>query len=334
MVPISPRLGFAACGLLVAVAAGATFVASRRHDEPAPVARPATQASMAPVAAPPAPSFPAPSFPAPSFPAPSFDVVRVAPGGNAVFAGRAEPSATVSIQSNGAEIGTAKADSRGEWVFLPSAPLPPGAQQLALVARGAAGGDLRSDGTVLLVVPDRAAPATTAPDPVLAVLSPPSGAPRVLQGPAPAPAGRLSLDVVDYDTGGQIRFTGAGPANAPVRVYVDNASVGDARTDGAGRWTLEPGATVKPGVHAVRVDQLGAKGQVLSRVEMPFQRADLPSLEPGRVVVQPGQNLWRLARQAYGAGVRYMVIYRANQDQIRDPARIYPGQAFTVPGGS
>jgi len=51
------------------------------------------------------------------------------------------------------------------------------------------------------------------------------------------------------------------------------------------------------------------------------------------VVVQPGQNLWRLARSAYGTGVRYTVIYLANRDQIRDPRLIYPGQAFAVPPG-
>jgi nucleoid-associated protein YgaU len=49
------------------------------------------------------------------------------------------------------------------------------------------------------------------------------------------------------------------------------------------------------------------------------------------VVVQPRQNLWRLARRAYGAGIRYTVIYQANHDQIRDPRLIYAGQIFTIP---
>jgi LysM repeat protein len=50
------------------------------------------------------------------------------------------------------------------------------------------------------------------------------------------------------------------------------------------------------------------------------------------VVVQPGANLWRIARRAYGRGVRYTVIYAANRDQIRDPRLIFPGQVFAVPG--
>ncbi|TIU03824.1 MAG: peptigoglycan-binding protein LysM, partial [Mesorhizobium sp.] len=33
----------------------------------------------------------------------------------------------------------------------------------------------------------------------------------------------------------------------------------------------------------------------------------------------------------YGQGVRYSTIYLANQDQIRNPDRIWPGQVFKVP---
>jgi nucleoid-associated protein YgaU len=67
---------------------------------------------------------------------------------------------------------------------------------------------------------------------------------------------------------------------------------------------------------------------------MPFERAQLsPQDVPAdRVVVQPRQNLWRLARNAYGKGIRYTEIFEANRDQIRDPNLIFPGQVFTVPG--
>ena len=53
---------------------------------------------------------------------------------------------------------------------------------------------------------------------------------------------------------------------------------------------------------------------------------------PGsRVMVQPGDSLWLLARQIYGEGIRYTVIHAANQSQIRDPNLIYPGQVFSMP---
>ena len=49
------------------------------------------------------------------------------------------------------------------------------------------------------------------------------------------------------------------------------------------------------------------------------------------VIIQPGDYLWRIARERYGSGIQYTLIYEANKDQIRDPDLIYPGQIFEVP---
>jgi nucleoid-associated protein YgaU len=51
----------------------------------------------------------------------------------------------------------------------------------------------------------------------------------------------------------------------------------------------------------------------------------------GRVVIQPGNNLWRISRVLYGSGNKYVTLYQANKDQIRDPDMIYPGQIFKTP---
>ena len=52
---------------------------------------------------------------------------------------------------------------------------------------------------------------------------------------------------------------------------------------------------------------------------------------PTQIVIQPGNNLWRLSRQIYGKGMMYTVIYEANKSQIRKPGLIYPGQVFLTP---
>jgi nucleoid-associated protein YgaU len=58
-----------------------------------------------------------------------------------------------------------------------------------------------------------------------------------------------------------------------------------------------------------------------------------PKLEsaPGAVIIRRGDSLWRISRRVYGLGVRYSTIYLANQEQISDPDRIWPGQVFKVP---
>jgi nucleoid-associated protein YgaU len=53
--------------------------------------------------------------------------------------------------------------------------------------------------------------------------------------------------------------------------------------------------------------------------------------EINTAIVARGDNLWRISRHTYGDGLRYTVIYGGNQDQIRDPNLIYPGQSFVLP---
>ncbi|MBR0647880.1 LysM peptidoglycan-binding domain-containing protein, partial [Plastoroseomonas hellenica] len=172
----------------------------------------------------------------------------------------------------------------------------------------------------------------------------PAGLAPQANGPAAAPvqapdgtargqAGRLGLEAVDYADAGAMRFSGTAPPGASVRAYVGERHAGDVVADAAGRWTLVPNETPTVGRHTLRLDQLAASGAVAARIELPFQRDQLPeeSFRGGQVVVQPGQSLWRIARGSYGQGVRYTTIYQANRDQIRDPDRIFPGQVFALP---
>ena len=290
---------------------------------------------------------------------PRFDVVRVGARGSAVIAGRAAPGAEVLLLLDGQrELGRARADGRGEWVILPSEPLPAGAWELSLRSR-LAGEETAGPDALVVVVPDQAPAQTAAREPEragrdaasaepeqaagpIAVLIPPSATatPRILQGPQPAAAApgrqgaaQLGMDSVDYEEGGTIRFAGTAPPGASVRVYVGDRHAGDAVADTAGRWMLAPEEQPPVGRNSLRVDQIGASGGVAARIEVPFQRDELPAGAFGsrRVVVQPGTNLWRIARAAYGRGTRFTVIYQTNREQIRDPHRIFPGQIFDLP---
>lgn len=144
----------------------------------------------------------------------------------------------------------------------------------------------------------------------------------------------VSIDVVDYDEAGRLIVSGRSTPQSDVRLYLDNQYVGTARTDSEGSFQVQPAQPVEPGVYALRVDEVSPVGSVTARAETPFQRArEVPDTLPGhsRIVVQPGNSLWRIARQVYGQGIQYTVIYQANTGQIRNPDLIYPGQIFSVP---
>ncbi len=279
---------------------------------------------------------------------PSFDVVRIERDGSSVMAGRAPPDSEVVVRKNGREVARGRSDSRGEFVILPDRPLPPGDYALELEAETAEGAQVTADQMVVVSIPEPAPPpGETAPQApaesvplVVEVPTAEMGPTRVLQLPEPPPqemAGGLWLEAVDYDADGGLSVTGSGLPGQRILVYLDNAPLGETRVGDDGRWRLSPSKQVAAGLYTLRIDQLDAEGAVTARVESPFARAafdtaDLPA-EERFVVIQPGNNLWTIARRTYGAGPRYTVIFEANEDQIRDPDLIYPGQIFVLPRG-
>ncbi|MEW9522943.1 LysM peptidoglycan-binding domain-containing protein [Agrobacterium radiobacter] len=61
-----------------------------------------------------------------------------------------------------------------------------------------------------------------------------------------------------------------------------------------------------------------------------FEQAPLAESQ-NSVIIRRGDTLWQISRRAYGQGVRYTTIYLANEDQIKNPDLIEPGQIFGVP---
>lgn len=275
--------------------------------------------------------------------APSFDVVRVDPSGDLVVAGRAEAGSTVTVLDNGTDFDSTIATPEGEFVSVPDAPLAPGSHTLSLRSLSSDGArTLTSPNTVVVVVPDQPGGAP------LAVMIDESGAgpSQILQGPD-VPAGlELTLTQIDYDTEGRAVYQGTGRSTATVRLYLDNEVLGDTIVSGERRWIFFSDDPVAAGVHELRIDQLNEAGEVEARIVVSFERESAAAasasglggqateqveLVSGFVTVREGQSLWRIARAVYGEGTQYTVIYQSNQDQIRDPDLIYPGQVFTLP---
>jgi hypothetical protein len=86
--------------------------------------------------------------------APTFDIVRVEPDGTAVLAGRAGAGADVTVMVDGAAVGDAKADERGEWAVVVDKPLATGNHSLT-VASVAGGETSTSEQSVAIAVPQR-----------------------------------------------------------------------------------------------------------------------------------------------------------------------------------
>jgi nucleoid-associated protein YgaU len=330
---------------------GAALLWRERPQTTAPET--AAPAAVPPIAATPAtpPSVaPSPAAPSPAVTeaeaTPRFDIVRVTPEGTAVIAGRAAPDADVTILADGKAIGHVTADAAGEFVFTPDAAFAPGPHAISLAAKAGSGAEMHSSSDVLVVVAGTQ-PGERAPAGALATLAPAGAAspdmPKLLQAPsamaAKTPATDMSppssprIEVLDYDQAGHLRLSGrAAPGNA-VSLAIDGQAAGDAAADQDGHWTMAPPRALSPGHHHLTLVARGADNTVTGTLSLPFLREKLApgSLKPGMMVVQPGQNLWRIAREVYGSGIRYTIIFAANRAHIQRPGIIYPGQTLVVP---
>lgn len=307
----------AAVLLVAAIAAAGVYIATRPAAEPAPPTPEVSQQAERE----------APRAAASSLTPPSFDVVRVDARGNAVIAGRGAPGAEVALLANQSELTRAVITSAGEWVIILQSPLPTGTVELSLLMRTPDGQEVRSDQVVVVSVP------ASRDETPLVVLGRPGEASRVLQGPQDGiGVGPLVLETVDYDENGSVIFSGRAEPNGYVRILANGELVAETQADEAGRWSVAASTGFEPGVYDLQVDQLDEEGRVTAVIALPFERASREQLALGgqRVVVQPGNSLWRIARRLYGDGFQYTVIYEANREQIRDPDLIYSGQVLAT----
>ena len=171
----------------------------------------------------------------------------------------------------------------------------------------------------------------------------------------------VAITVVEAEDTGTLYAAGKAAPGASVRLYLNDTFLAPADVGPDASWSLKIAKGVVPGQYRIRADDVDpTTGKVLSRAEVTFnfaakqavaeaatQSAPAPVATPAPAATTPaasvvvdsietatvlrGDSLWRISRKTYGAGNRYTEIHRANQQQIRDPDLIYPGQIFVLP---
>lgn len=170
------------------------------------------------------------------------------------------------------------------------------------------------------------------------------GVELIQSGSAPQPEALtdIVLETISYSDEGEVQLTGRAGKRSTVRVYLNNKPLTDLGAGDDGKWKGELNG-VEPGIYTLRLDELDAQGDVISRLETPFKReapevlVPAESQDPGAappiraITVQKGDTLWAISRARYGDGFLYVKVFDANRDSIRNPDLIYPGQVFSIP---
>jgi hypothetical protein len=246
---------------------------------------------------------------------PVFDVVRINPKGDTLIAGRAAPGSEVTLLDGTKEIGKVVTDQRGEWVFVPTGPLAPGARRLKLRSKSVEGVIQESTSMAEMVVPTREATSPTAAG-------------------ADLGRGNLSIDLVEDEKTGHLSLSGKASAKGLLQIFLDNRLLGRVEADAKGHWVLKAPVTVNDSkMHVFRADELAVEGRVQARVELPYLREELVGefVRPNVLVVKPGQSLADIAKEFYGNEAAAKAIFDANKNQLRTPDSLFPGQLIFLP---
>lgn len=156
----------------------------------------------------------------------------------------------------------------------------------------------------------------------------------LLQPSEVAPASQITLDRISYSDAGAVVAAGRGRPGSVIRVYGNAEFLEQVNSGADGQWQVEIASGVANATQLLRFDAIDAAGNVVGRLETPFEYSPqtvAQELQEREIVVQKGDHLWKFATQHYGEGWRYSVIFSANSELIRDPDLIYPGQVFKVP---
>ena len=285
---------FAIVAILVSVVGYEVVKNKSANEPPAPAAetagtteQAATEAAPAVTEAAPAPTEAAPAVteaaPAetPAAVSPSFDVMRLDPDGAAVVAGQVASGAKVSILVDGAEVATAAADDTGKFVAMFDLPAADAGRLMTMVATLSDGTKVESDASVALAATTAPAAEATAQAETTdaqagttAVAVTEEGA-KVLQtdtNVAAEVAANVTIDTIAYPTPETVQFGGRGTVGNFIRLYLDNAPLGDPATVGAdGTWNLTQ-TGIAPKIYTLRADEVDGAGTVISRYETPFKR--------------------------------------------------------------
>jgi nucleoid-associated protein YgaU len=280
--------------------------------------------------------------PAGSTPPPSIDAIEVE-GGRAFFAGAGPEGGTVRLYVDDQFIADAEV-ADGRWLVESGNVLTKPNQRIRvdLINPADASVSARAEVDFVLELPTSEAPTAVAQAPVTTPAAPTTTEPPGQEAATTAPqqlaaAGARPSDISVANAPAS-QPSAADPA--PVRTskqpgQIEATAPASAAASGASTASATPSAA--PSVPAPEApapaSAPAAQGEVPTMVAVQVGDAEDQRFASGKAIIRRGDNLWTIARRVYGAGIKYTTIYQANNSQIRDPNRIYPGQVFDLPDG-
>ncbi len=255
---------------------------------------------------------------------PTFDIVRIAPDGNIVIAGRWRGNNNVSVVINGRIVATERTDARGEFTYAPVHALPAGNYTVSLIG---ADGNVKSADKVFIYISEHG------PENSISLLMT-NGGSTLLQAPGMLRDGDLVVSKIDYLDTGRIVITGDALPRLRVSLSLNGKYLGFARVSdhkhfgiGADVEKLESGKEYELVVRLHDGD-----GRTVANVTHNFIMPEMTGDDDTFYTVRRGDCLWIIARNFLRRGILFSII--AERNNIARPNLIFPDQILQIPTGA
>ncbi|WP_027171887.1 LysM peptidoglycan-binding domain-containing protein [Methylobacterium sp. 10] len=231
-------------------------------------------------------------------------------GGRLFVTGQAPAGATVRLYINDAQIAPGSVGADGRVSFTIGRGVAPGDYRIRIDQVDPVSGKVKNRSEVAFSMPHAAKPVVGSGQD-----APPNATPSAL---AAKPLPSAALAARPHAKSSPVL---ASPLGRPVQGAPQDASPS----------TPASAMTMGRSQPSPTTDEAGAKAVSALAIQPSAapQSVFVPEINTARIT--RGDSLWQISRRIYGKGIRYTVIFDANQPQIRNPDLIYPGQIFVVP---
>ena len=150
----------------------------------------------------------------------------------------------------------------------------------------------------------------------------------------------IQIRSLSWENKSTLRLSGFASGGYSMRAYFDDQFIASIELDSAPtdnkayRWSMVAEALMQPNRnYPLLAELIDKNGNVIKKSSINVSLEALAIGEDGSemMVIHKGDALWRIAYRAYGQGVRYVDIFKRNNERINDPDLIFPNQIFAIP---
>tara|TARA_B100000579_G_scaffold117293_1_gene94115 strand:+ start:176 stop:1249 length:1074 start_codon:yes stop_codon:yes gene_type:complete len=278
---------------------------------------------------------------------PKVDILKVDPDGSFIIAGKAKPNTKINLLEKGSIIESAKVDDSGSWAIISKENLGTGDNLLTLGQSNPDGTLTQSKEIYITKIDEK----NFSKPIVIEIPNSEAGKISILQTPSLnnsdlenntdinlAKKSKIKNETfkifsISFNEKGHLSIQGVANYGKSIDVLINDKSNYNVILDETSpNWVFNSDYKLKFGMHKL-VATLKSEKNILSKIEMPFMRSEMPSSDfpENFILIKPGDMLWTISYRLYGNPLKYIEIYKENQDQITNPDLIFPGQVFTLP---